>query len=71
MAYVQYTAQEGDRWDLVAYEAYGDVTKMDAIIKANPSVSITPEIPAGTKLQIPIIEEEEAVAETQLPPWKR
>lgn len=71
MANVQYTARNGDRWDLIAYEAYGDVSKMQLIIDANPGVALTAIIPEGTKLNIPVIEEEESASETQLPPWKR
>jgi len=71
MGFVQYTTKQGDRWDLIAYEAYGDVTKMQIIMDANPAVALTPLIPAGTVLNIPVVEEEEAITLSQLPPWKR
>ena len=44
--------------------------KNEAIIKANPSVEITPILPAGVKLKIPILDESETI-KFELPPWKK
>ena len=63
-----HTTKEGDRWDLIAYKYYADVTKMDAIIAANPFVPITPTLEAGIELQVPILEEANTITEG-LPPW--
>ena len=68
--YVEYTALEGDRWDLIAYRMYGDAYAYEPIIAANPTVPIRPRIAAGTRLLIPL-REPELVDEADVPPWKR
>ena len=55
------------RWDLVAYRAYGDATKVSVIIEANPQVPVSEVVEAGTILNIPILEAPE-VTEALLPP---
>lgn len=72
MANTQYICQEGDRWDTVAYKAYGAANLAHTIIQANPKVFIEERLEAGTVLDIPIIPETEAKTDIQnLPPWKR
>jgi phage tail protein X len=70
MSITSYTAQEGDRWDLVSYKAYGDPYQIEALLAANPSVVIADTIPAGTVLNVPVIEQS-ALSSELLPPWKR
>lgn len=70
MTYTTYTAQEGDRWDLVSYKAYGDPYQIASLLAANPSVPIKDVIPAGTVLNIPVIEQE-SLSGDLLPPWKQ
>ncbi len=65
-----YTSKQGERWDTVAYKAYGDATKINELIEANPNVPITDEIPPNTVLNVPIIPEP-TLDEALLPPWKR
>ena len=67
--YYEYITKEGDRWDLIAYEFYGDPMMYEPIIVANPEVPIIPILPSGIKLRIPIIEIKETIEE--LPPWKK
>lgn len=69
--YTTYTTKEGDRWDTIAYAAYGDPTKMEPIINANPTVPITAKLPAGITLRVPIVEQQTGVDANLLPPWKR
>jgi len=70
MANTIYIAVQGDRWDLIAFRAYGDALKINELIDANPNVPITDEIPAGTILNVPVLSE--PVLDTNLlPPWKR
>lgn len=70
MEYIEYTTKDGDRWDLLAYEYYGDSAKYEPIILANPLAPIMPILPAGLTLQIPLIEDETEESEENLPPWK-
>ena len=67
----RYITLDGDRWDIIAWKAYGDATKYQDIIKANPAVPIRPVIPAGTIINVPVIEGAEAPTLNSLPPWKR
>lgn len=71
MKYVQYVTSEGDRWDLIAYKAYGDVSKMNAIIQANPLTFPLAVLPAGLTLRIPVLEGTDLISPELLPPWKR
>lgn len=61
-----------ERWDNISQLAYGTPYEVNRIIAANPDTPITPVIPAGTVINIPIIEEYKAKMNTEkLPPWKR
>ena len=81
MAYTKYSTKEGDRWDNVAFAAYGtvnNVTDIDGteknaisiISKANPDVPLDDIIPSGIVLYIPILEQASITQNKQLPPWK-
>jgi phage tail protein X len=65
-----YTTKHGQRWDEIALAAYGDATMIQPIIEANPAVALTPELPQGIVLLIPILEPAETEV-NNLPPWKR
>ncbi len=68
----QYNVTAPERWDSIANKAYGDAGRIDEIIAANPDVEITAVVPAGTALNIPIIsEDEQAITNSDLPPWLR
>jgi phage tail protein X len=70
MANTRYTTKQGDRWDTVAYKAYGDASKYSVIVDANPFVPKGVILPAGIQLNIPVLERD-SVNESLLPPWKR
>lgn len=81
--FTQYLTLQGDRWDNIAWKAYGTVgqitvpdgRKLNAfeyIIEQNPQAAIHKKFPAGIRLKIPIIDRAEIVTDTELlPPWKR
>ena len=72
MVYKQYTTIDGERWDNVAYKAYGNAAMIKPIIEANPNVLITDRIPVGTVLNIPILQDEQVLTDQELlPPWKQ
>ncbi|MDM7320224.1 MAG: tail protein X [Fervidobacterium sp.] len=71
MKHYEYITKDGDRWDLIAYEFYGDAMMYEPIIVANPDVPIVPILPAGIKLRIPVIERKNEIDKDLLPPWKR
>lgn len=69
--YIEYITKDGDRWDKIAYEFYGDSTMYEPIIQANPLIPILPILPSGIPLQIPDIADEEIISNEDLPPWKQ
>jgi phage tail protein X len=69
---IQYVVKEGERWDTIAHKAYGNATLVKAIIEANPLVPITPRLPAGTVLSVPVIDQVNILTDVEkLPPWKK
>ncbi|MBR6126095.1 tail protein X [bacterium] len=68
--FYSYVTKDNDRWDLISHHFYNTPTLYEAIIKANPNVEITPILPAGVKLKIPILDESETI-KFELPPWKK
>jgi phage tail protein X len=68
---IEHITREGDRWDLLAWEYYGDATQYEGIIAANNQVMIDPILPSGIIINIPVLEEPTAeLDETEgLPPW--
>lgn len=72
MNVVEYIVKDGDRWDTIAYKAYGDATLFNGIIEANPAFTVTATLVAGERLIIPILEDGDITIDSQLlPPWKR
>lgn len=67
----EHITKEGDRWDLIAYEYYGDATMYEPIIVANPDVPILPILPSGIKLKVPVMDTKDIIPAEELPPWKR
>lgn len=72
MATIQYIAQDGERWDTIAYKAYGRPELAHLVIAENPGVPITARLEGGTVLEIPILADTVVKTDAQLlPPWKR
>lgn len=69
--YLEYKTIDDERWDQIAYKFYGIPTLYEPIIRANPYIPITSILPAGTIIQIPILQEDELDAQDKgdLPPW--
>lgn len=70
MATRNYITKQGDRWDSIADSAYGDVTKMNDVIEANPDIAMVAAFDEGITLKLPIIEDVNTQNEL-LPPWKQ
>jgi phage tail protein X len=68
MEYLEYITKDNDRWDLIAYQMYGDATDYERLLSANPQYATLSVLPAGLKLIIPVIEDIEAKQEVN-PPW--
>ena len=59
----------GERWDLLAWNYYGDATLFSPIIMANPQVPIEPVFAAGLHVAVPLLQVSQTTA--NLPPWKQ
>jgi phage tail protein X len=70
LSYLEHRTVTGDRWDLLAAQYYGDATRYAPIVDANPEMPITPVLPSGRVLRIPILAADDADP-ADLPPWKR
>lgn len=62
-----YTTKQGDMWDKIAYDQYGDEYKMQDLIEANPDYVTTVIFSAGVVLIVP---DSSTTTATNLPPWK-
>lgn len=71
MNHIRHLTTEGERWDSIAWRYYGDAHAYERIIQANPGVAITPVLPGGLTLAIPIVEQDDVADSEELPPWKR
>jgi phage tail protein X len=70
--FVEYVSKQGDRWDIIAMKAYGDASLINGLIESNASVVISPIIPLGTRIIVPILESGDIQIDSELlPPWKR
>ena len=68
-AYKQYTTREGDTFDALALEMYGEETLAHYIIEFNPDYADVLIFDANVALRLPIVENVETPA--TLPPWRR
>ena len=64
-----YTTKQGDMWDSISFELYGDVCYTDVLINANIQHRDVYIFSAGAVLDVP--EVEERVSADDLPPWKK
>lgn len=70
--FVEYVTKQGDRWDTIAFKAYGDATLINGLIEANVSIVISPILAPGTRVIVPILEQGDIQIDSELlPPWKR
>lgn len=67
--YKEYTTREGDTFDALALEMYGEETLAHYIIDFNPDHADVLIFSAGVALRLPIVENAETP--DTLPPWRR
>lgn len=65
-----YKTTQGDTWDIIAKNAYGNELLMNVLIAANIEHRKTVIFPAGIELTIPDVSDAEVEA-SNLPIWKR
>lgn len=69
IAYKEYTTREGDTFDALALEMYGEETLAHYIIEFNPDYADVLIFEANVTLRLPIVENAETP--DTLPPWRR
>ncbi|GDO99329.1 tail protein X [Escherichia coli] len=69
--FLEHVTRHGERWDLLAWKYYGDPMGYPRIIAANPHVAITPVLPSGLVLLIPVTDAADTRTEEDIPPWLR
>ena len=67
--YKEYTTREGDTFDALALEMYGEETLAHYIIEFNPDYADVLIFDANVLLLLPIVEDVETP--DTLPPWRR
>lgn len=68
-SYKEYTTREGDTFDALALEMYGEETLAHYIIEFNPDYADVLIFDANVLLLLPIVEDAETP--DTLPPWRR
>lgn len=64
-----YTTVNGDTWDQIALDFFGDEKALSGLIAANPQHSDVVVFEAGVELVIP--EKSAVTLPETLPPWRR
>lgn len=67
--FIVHTSIAGERWDILAWNYYGDPTLYSVIVMANPSIPIEPVFEAGLIVGIPLLQVS-PIKTSDLPPWK-
>lgn len=73
---IEHVVIDGQRWDTLAWQYYGNPFAYGRIIEANPAIDIGAQLPSGVTVLIPVIPLAEVrssgqIANEDLPPWKR
>jgi len=66
-----YTTIQGDTWDIISKQVYGNELFMDVLIKANINHRKTVIFSAGVVLEVPEIDTTSTEYDVNLPVWKR
>lgn len=69
--YLTHITTESERWDLIAWRYYRDVSKISLLVESNPHAPICETLPSGLTLLVPVIEPDQTANQEELPPWKR
>ena len=64
-----YLTKDGDRWDLLAWEFYGDPYLYPVLLDANPELRGLSVLPAGKILKVPVLYIDETSEVS--PPWQK
>lgn len=71
---LKHITTEGERWDTLAWRYYGNPYDYGRIAEANPALNLTPYLPSGRVVLIPLLTAINLQAARELanvPPWMR
>lgn len=72
VGYLPHIVTEGQRWDSLAWQYYGDAYAYERLVAANPGIPLAPILPTGVTVLVPIVQAPEVLTNSEdLPPWKR
>jgi len=57
MSTFNYTTGQGETWGSIAWKMYGSMSGIKTLIEANTAVPIDTELPEGTILLVPILDD--------------
>jgi phage tail protein X len=63
-----YTTKQGDMWDYIAWQVYGDYSMVQTLMEANREHLLTYIFSQGIKIWCPYVEEEETSSDE--PDWR-
>lgn len=63
-------AETNGRWDLLAWDGYGDPYAYEGVARASTRALLTPVFAGGEPVVVPIIDAAAATYIQGLPPWK-
>ena len=69
----EHLTSQGDTWDKVAYELYGDEARMDELLKANPEYRRIVEFEEPVLIKVPDLSDSDGLSvedRTAKVPWE-
>jgi phage tail protein X len=54
--YLTHKTKDGDRWDLLAFEYYGNAFATELLLDANPGCATLTILPSGLALKVPLVD---------------
>ncbi|MDD7568287.1 tail protein X [Bisgaard Taxon 10/6] len=67
---LKHIVKQGERWDNLSYQYYGNALEYGRIIDANPHISFCEVLPTGVTIYIPVLNVKPTSNEN-MPPWLR
>ncbi|TCJ95965.1 tail protein X [Volucribacter psittacicida] len=67
---LKHIVKQGERWDLLSYQYYGNAFDYNRIIDANPHISFCEVLPTGAVIYIPVLNVK-PTHNANMPPWLR
>lgn len=68
--YLKHIVKQGERWDNLSYQYYGDALEYGRIIDANPHIAFCEVLPTGVTIYIPVLNVK-PTNNANMPPWLR